>query len=76
MSLRERTDFMQTSTAILLVRTYAFMGRKLWMFAVLSTALGGVMAYQLFMVIHEILRTVSERSNVSADENLHQFYLS
>src|ERR1700753_4043991 len=41
--------------AVLLVRTYAFMGRKLWMFFGLTAVLCGVMAYQLFAAIHEIL---------------------
>jgi hypothetical protein len=53
------------SLAVLLVRTYAFMGRKLWMFIMLATALCGVMAYQLFTIIHEILR-----------EKAHPFFAS
>lgn len=41
---------------ILLIRTYAFFNRNIYILAMLVSALAGVVAYQLFVATSEMLR--------------------
>lgn len=42
--------------AILLIRTYAFFNRNNYILALLVSALGGVVAYQLYVATTQMLR--------------------
>src|ERR1700749_1002405 len=44
-------------TAVLLIRTYAFFNRNIFILAAMIFALGGVIAYQLYVATSQMLRT-------------------
>lgn len=45
-----------SAEAILLIRTYAFFNRNIYILTFLVCALAGLVAYQLFVAVSEMLR--------------------
>jgi hypothetical protein len=56
-SLYYNPQLIRICTAVLLIRTYAFFNRNIYVLAGLIVAIAGVVAYQLYVDLSQMLRT-------------------
>ena len=60
---------------ILLIRTYAFFNRNIYILILLVSALAGVVAYQLYVATSQMLRTSHSCVSIANTDDLHSLVL-